>query len=65
MLISSLIIIAVLLMFGPKKILYYLVVALIGYAFPVHFFFAVLAMGITYQLYRYLINRFTWLKRFF
>ncbi len=65
MLISAFIIIVILMLFGPKKLLHYLVIALIGYSFPIHFCFVVLTMGIVYQLYKYLINRFTWLKRFF
>jgi hypothetical protein len=65
MTISLLIVFAILIMFGPKKLLHYVIVGLLGWTFPAHFLVAVLAIGIVYYLYKILLARFSWLKRFF
>lgn len=62
--VSMAIILVIIALFSPKKILHYVIVALMAYAFPLHFLTAVLVMAGVYLVYRLLLNRLNWVKRF-
>ncbi len=65
MTISAVIIVIIIALSSSRKALNFLIVGLLGWSFPLHFLTAVLIMGVVYYLYRLLIGRFSWLKRFF
>jgi hypothetical protein len=63
--VSLAIILVIFALFSPKKILHYIIVALMAYAFPLHFLTAVLVMAGVYMVYRLLLGRLNILKKFF
>lgn len=65
MTISAVIIVIIIALSSSRKALNFLIVGLLGWSFPFHFMLAVSIMGLMYYLYRLLIARFSWLKRFF
>ena len=65
MTISILIVVAIFILFGPKRILHYLIIGLLAYSFPLHFLLAVLVVGALYYLFNLLLGRFNWIRRFF